>query len=349
MMDSARQVREGEELNWENLEKYLRDNLPEIAKGEMNVSQFHGGHANLTYLLAFGSDELILRRPPFGKIAPGAHDMKREYRVLSKLYKVFPEAPRAYLFSNDESIIGSPFVIVERKTGVVVRTKLLDCFQPFDKARERLTTAMIRTMADLHTVDIEKADLIKLGRPEGFLQRQLGGWAKRWELVKAEGNQQMDEVYKLLSSSVPVPQAVSVIHNDIKLDNVQFQPDNPDKVSAVFDWDMATLGDPLTDLGSTLSYWVEPEFENYEMPVFLSNTFPEKAFLIDKYSEFTGFSMENIKWYEAFAYWKNSIVAAQLYNRYIKGKSTDERMKLFGETYKVMSQFALKMLNGRTA
>lgn len=349
MIDRANEVRKGEELNWDNLEKYLRENLAEMAQGEMKVAQFHGGHANLTYQLTFGSNELILRRPPFGKIAPGAHDMKREYRVLSKLYKVFPQAPRAYLFSDDENIIGSPFVVVEKKTGVVVRTKLIDCFKSFENAEERLTTAMIKTTADLHKVNIEQAELSKLGRPEGFLERQLVGWAKRWELVKAEGNQHMDEVYRLLSSSIPKSQAVSIIHNDIKLDNLQFQPDNPDMVSAVFDWDMATLGDPLVDIGSTLSYWVEPAFNDYDMPVFLSKTFPEKAFLINKYEEFTGFSMENIKWYEAFAYWKNAVVAAQLYQRYVNGQSTDERMKNFGITLKVMAQFALQLMNKKAA
>jgi len=348
MMDSAKEVRKGEELNWNNLESYLKAELPEMSQGEMKVNQFHGGNANLTYQLTFGSTDLILRRPPFGKIAPGAHDMKREYRVLSKLYKVFPEAPRAYLYSDDESIIGSPFVVVEKKTGVVVRTKLIDCFKSFDNAEERLTTAMIKTTAELHKIDIEKADLTKLGRPEGFLDRQLAGWAKRWELVKAEGNTHMDEVYKMLSKSVPEPQAVSIIHNDIKLDNLQFQPNNPDKVSAVFDWDMATLGDPLVDIGSTLSYWVEPKFEKYDMPVFLSKTFPEKAFLISKYEEFTGFSMKNIKWYEAFAYWKNAIVAAQLYQRYVSGKSTDERMKNFELTYKVMAEFAFQLLTEKS-
>jgi len=349
MFDSAKEVRKGEELNWDNLEDYLRAKLPDMVQGEMKVSQFHGGHANLTYLISFETIELILRRPPFGKIAPGAHDMKREYRVLSKLYKEFPEAPRAYLYSDDESIIGSPFVILERKTGVVVRTELIDCFKPFDRAEKRLTTAMIKTMADLHAVDIDKADLTKLGRPEGYLDRQLKGWAKRWELLNIDGNKEIEEVYKLLSNSIPNPQRVSIVHNDIKLDNCQFQPDNPDNVSAVFDWDMATLGDPLVDIGSTLSYWVEPAFKKYDMPVFLSETFPEKALLIKKYEEFTGFSMERIKWYEAFAYWKNAMIAAQLYKRYLNGKSTDIRMKKFGLVLSVMSKFALNLLNEETA
>ncbi len=343
-MDTAKEIRKGEALDWQKLEAYLRSELPDFTTGEMSVSQFHGGHANLTYLLKFGDTELVLRRPPFGKIAPGAHDMKREYRVLAKLYKSYPKAPRAYLFCDDESIIGAKFVVVERKRGVVVRYDLLDCFKGFDKPEERLTTAMIKATAELHKVDIEKADLTKLGRPEGFLQRQLSGWAKRWELVNNEENKVMDEVFAALSATVPTPQVVSIIHNDIKLDNCQFQADNPDEVTAVFDWDMATLGDPLIDIGSTLSYWYEPFFEQFDMPVALSKTFPKKEFLIEKYEEYSGFSMENIDWYHAFSYWKGAVVAQQLYSRYLNGKSKDERIKKFGTAAKVMGLFAKKIL-----
>ena len=344
MIDTAKEVRQGEELNWDKLETFIRANLPEMIQGKMEVSQFHGGHANLTYLLTFPSTEIILRRPPFGNIAPGAHDMKREYRVLSKLYKVFNEAPRAYLFCDDDSIIGAPFVLLERKRGVVVRTELLDCFKPFDRAEERLTTAMVAAMAKLHTVDVDAADLSKLGRPEGFLERQLSGWSKRWQLIDSDGNKDMNTVLDMLSKSIPKPQAVSIIHNDIKLDNCQFQADNPDQVTAIFDWDMTTLGDPLVDLGTTLSYWVEPYFDNFRLPVSLDKSFPEKAFLLRKYEEFTGFSLERIDWYHAFAYWKGAVVAAQLYNRYLNGETKDERMKKFGQAVIAMADIAKQIL-----
>lgn len=343
-MDQAKEIRKGEELDWPKLESYLRSALPNETKGELVVSQFHGGHANLTYLLKFGEIELVLRRPPFGKIAPGAHDMKREYRVLSKLYKVFPQAPQAYHFSDDESIIGSPFVVMERKRGEVVRRELIDCFKPFENAEERLVTAMIKAQAELHQVDFGKADLSKLGRPEGFLERQLQGWTKRWELSKEEGKHDMDDALVLLSKSIPVPQATSIIHNDIKLDNCQFQADDPDKVTAIFDWDMATLGDPLVDLGSTLSYWYEPSFEKYDMPVTLAKTFPGKKFLIEKYAEFTGFSMERMDWYEAFAYCKAGVITAQLYQRFVNGKSTDPRMEKFGSMSKIFGTYAKRLM-----
>ncbi len=343
-MDKAKEIRKGEALDWEKLENYLRAELPKEATEKMEVAQFHGGHANLTYLLKLGETELVLRRPPFGKIAPGAHDMKREFRVLSKLYKAFPAAPRAYLYCEDDSVIGAPFVVMERKRGVVVRYALLDCFKPFDRPEERLTTAMVKSIAQLHTVDVDKADLSKLGRPDGFLERQVKGWKQRWDLVKTGDTSAMDTVFDLLSADIPKPQAASIIHNDIKLDNCQFQPDNPDEVTAVFDWDMATIGDPLVDIGTTLSYWYEPYFKDYDLPISLTEDFPSKEFIINKYAEFTGFDMDQINWYQAFAYWKGGVVGTQLYHRYVNGQSTDERMKQFGGTAKLFGTFAKKIL-----
>ncbi len=339
-MDQAKGIRKGEELDWRILEEYLRGQIPDL-KGEMTVGQFHGGHANLTYLVKFGETELVVRRPPFGKIAPGAHDMKREYRVLSKLYKVFPQAPRAYHLCMDEEVIGARFVVMERRKGVVVRYKVLDCFKEFENVEERLSTAMIQTQANLHKVDVEEAGLTKLGRPEGFVQRQLEGWTKRWNLSKTEENRNMEEVIQILGSDVPKPQSVSIVHNDIKFDNCQFQANNPDKVTSIFDWDMTTLGDPLVDFGTTLSYWIEPRLEGFKnLPVTLKGNFPYKDFLKEKYADFTGFSLEKVAWYESFAYWKGAVIAQQLYKRFVDGATKDQRMANFGESAKAMAWLA---------
>jgi len=342
-MDTAKEIRAGEGLDWDKLEVYLRVNLPELS-GEMTVGQFHGGHANLTYLVSFGDTELVVRRPPFGKIAPGAHDMKREYRVLSKLYKHFSTAPRAYHLCEDETIIGAKFVVIERRTGVIVRYELLDCFKEFDRAEERLTDAMIRAQVDLHQIDYAAADLTRLGRPEGFLERQLMGWAKRWELSKTTENKGMDKILSLLQKSIPKTQQVSIIHNDIKFDNCQFQPNNPDKVTSFFDWDMCTLGDPLVDFGSTLSYWPEPFLEQFNLPVMLAGNFPTKTFLIEKYAAYSGLDMSELDWYQGFAYWKGAVIAQQLYARYLKGESTDPRMEKFGRTAGAFIAFVLDLL-----
>ena len=342
LMDSAKEIRKGEALDWDKLEGYLSTQLPEL-KGKMEIAQFHGGHANLTYLLTFGDTELVLRRPPFGKIAPGAHDMKREYKVLSKLYKHFAPAPRAYHLCEEESVIGAKFVVIERKRGVIVRYKLLDCFKEMENAEARIADAMIRAQAELHLVDYEKADLSNLGRPVGFLERQLGGWSKRWNMSKTEESQAMDDILLWLQSSVPTTQHVSIIHNDIKPDNCQFQPDNPDLVTAIFDWDMCTLGDPLIDFASTLSYWPDDRIDptKYpDLPVTLQGNFPHKQFLIDKYQEYTAFDLSRLPWYEVFAYWKGAVIAQQLYKRYVDGQTTDERMKKFGISAKALVDLA---------
>ena len=344
-MDKAKEIRTGEALDWEKLEAYLRVQLPELS-GEMTVAQFHGGHANLTYLVQFGDTELVVRRPPFGKIAPGAHDMKREFRVLSKLYKHYHRAPRAYHLCEDESIIGAKFVVLERRAGVVVRTEVIDCFKPFENVEERLVDAMVKAMAELHLVDFEAADLTKLGRPEGFMERQLAGWSKRWELSKSTENKDMDVVLEKLQGSIPKAQRVSIIHNDIKLDNCQFQPDNPDVVTSIFDWDMCTLGDPLIDFATSLSYYPGKKTKRFEnLPVQLKGDFPTKEFLIQKYQEYTGLSIDNINWYEAFANWKGAVVAQQLYKRYLDGATKDKRMAGFGQTVKEMAIIAREILD----
>lgn len=215
-MTDVQHIREGEELKWDALEPYLRSVLSDI-DGEMSVGQFHGGHANLTYLIKFGEKEFVLRRPPFGKIAPGAHDMKREYKVLSKLYKFLPQAPRAYHLCMDEDIIGAKFVIIERRQGVVIRKKFPKEFKKFENVNQRLTDALLKATADLHTVNVEEADLSQLGRPDGFAARQVEGWYNRWNLSKTEENKDMENVFNKISAHIPAPQAVAIIHNDLNL------------------------------------------------------------------------------------------------------------------------------------
>lgn len=345
-MDKAGNVRKGEQLNWEKLESYLRAELPEL-KGKMSVQQFHGGHANLTYLINFGETELVVRRPPFGKIAPGAHDMKREYKVLSKLYKHFQPAPRAYHLCEDDSVIGAKFVVLERKQGVVVRTKMLDCFKELEKPEERITDAMIKAQAELHLVNYEKANLSNLGRPARFVERQLAGWSKRWHLSKTDSSSAMDDILAWLEKDIPKTQRNSIIHNDIKPDNCQFQSDNPDKVTAIFDWDMCTLGDPLIDLGTTLSYWPDNRIDTSkypDLPVTLAGDFPPKSFLKEKYAAYTGFDLSRMKWYEVFAYWKGAVIAQQLYKRYVDGQTKDERMRRFGQSANAMVDLIIKII-----
>ena len=326
-------IRPGEALDWESLEAYLRPLLPG-AEGPFSVAQFHGGHANLTYLVRFGEREFVLRRPPFGKIAPGAHDMRREYRVLSALHPFFAPAPRAHLLCVNDAVIGADFVVMERRSGVVIRTGLPDGFTDADKPR--LTDALMKVCADLHLVDVSAAGLDELGKPAGFAARQLRGWQKRWALAKTEDNPDMDRLFEKLGEDVPAPQRVSIVHGDLKFDNCQFQAGAPDRVTSVFDWDMATLGDPLIDLGGLLSFWPDPRLG--KMPAgFLQGDWPEKTYLKEKYAEYSGLDLSRMPWYEALACAKTAVIAQQLYARYVAGATQDKRMAKFGAAAKAFA------------
>lgn len=338
-------VRPSENLNWSQLEDYLRQHLAKT-EGEFSYAQFHGGHANLTYLIRFGEDEYVLRRPPFGKIAPGAHDMKREFRVLSRLWQYFPQAPRAFHLCTDAAVIGSDFVVMQRCNGLVVRNSLPTVFEQQPNANERLSKALMKVCAELHLVDVVQADLLDLGKPENFAQRQLDGWTKRWQLSKTVEIPAMNQLADALAKDVPVPQRVSIVHGDLKFDNCQFQPDDPDNVTAVFDWDMATLGDPLIDLGGLLSFWPDPELPANKLPVkLLEGSWPTKEWLKNRYAEFTDINLDRMPWYEAFAYLKTAVIAQQLYARYAAGDTKDERMEKFGELVALFAKLGFHKLN----
>jgi aminoglycoside phosphotransferase (APT) family kinase protein len=335
-------IRQGEELDWPRLESYMRKELPELA-GEMTVSQFHGGHANLTYLLKFGEQELVLRRPPFGKIAPGAHDMRREYRVLNGLSTFFAPAPAPYLLCTDDAIIGSDFIVMQRREGIVIRNKMPSCFAAVPDAANRLSAALMKVCADLHLVDVDAAGLQELGKPTGFAERQLRGWAKRWNLSKLEDNPDMDALMEALNVDVPAPQRVSIVHGDLKFDNCQFQTDDPDLVTSVFDWDMATLGDPLFDLAGLLSYWPEKNPEDIPFPLLIGD-WPDKAWLKEQYAAFSGLDLSRMGWYEAFACYKSAVIVQQLYARFVAGATKDPRMAKFGEVAKSFARLGRKKL-----
>ena len=260
--------------------------------------QFPGGHANLTYLLRFGSRELVLRRPPFGPVAPGSHDMVREHKVLSRLWEYFAPAPRAYLLCEDESVIGARFFVMERRRGVVARLKVPEELAHHEDVARRVSFALVDAMAELHAVDYEKAGLADLGRPEGFAARQLAGWKKRFELAKDAPLPRFDEVHARLASTLPAASRASLVHNDLKLDNCQFDPADPDRVASIFDWDMTTLGDPLVDLGTLLGYWAEPDDSADRSPTnALTNQpgFPTRRELAERYAARCDVPLERIQ------------------------------------------------------
>jgi len=331
-------VRAGENLEWPRIEEYCRERLPPAVDtaGPFEVLQFPNGSANLTYLMRFGTTELVLRRPPFGTLAPGAHDMKREYRVLSRLWRVFDAAPRAYLFCDDPAIGGADFFVMERRCGEVIRGVIPVSMRDHEHVGHRVGMALIERIAEFHGLDPAAADLTRLGRPDGFVARQLRGWKQRWDLVADDRyNAGMTELHTRLEAALPEPQRVSLVHNDLKLDNCMFDPADPDRVTSFFDWDMTTLGDPLVDVGTLLNYWPDPKdsvaekrFNHLGME---RMGLPARAEIVERYGQRSGLDLSAIGWYEAFALWKTATVIQQLHHRWKMGDSSDPRMETVAE------------------
>ena len=322
--DDTIPVRVGDELDWAALERHLRAHL-DLPATPMAVRQFDGGRANLTYRLRFGELVLVLRRPPFGTIAPGAHDMGREHRVLATLWQAYPRAPRALLFCADEDLIGAPFFVMEHRSGVVIRTEVPAALRQHADVGRRAFLALVDAMADLHQVDPAVAGLADLGRADGFMARQLAGWDRRWHLVAPpDAPPTMAEVRTILERAIPAPQRASLIHNDLKLDNCQFDPSDPDHVTTVFDWDMATVGDPLADLATLLvsSYGADGRPNASGAAVGIGS----RGDAVARYAAATGIDVTPLDWYEAFACWKTAVVIQQLAHRYAHGDAHDDRL-----------------------
>jgi aminoglycoside phosphotransferase (APT) family kinase protein len=324
-------VRPEEQLDLSRLEPYLREQLEE--HGAFEVRQFGGGHANLTYLVRFDDREYVLRRPPLGPVAERSHDMKREHTVLSRLFAVFPLAPRSYHLCTDHAVVGSDFVIEERKHGIAIRKDLPPRYHGDAVFGERLGDALIATLAQLHRVDVDAARLADLGHPDGYVERQLQGWAKRWDAARTSGTVDASDLLAWMRAHRPVPVAASLVHNDFKLDNMLLDPNDPARIVALLDWDMCTYGDPLMDLGYVLALWPQagdpPAFRLWGMPTWRDG-FPTRQGVVDRYARATGFDCSAIGWYHVFNLFRFAAILQQIYKRYDAGQTHDERFKAFG-------------------
>ena len=313
---------------------YLQGRLPGVSPA-MNIRQFSGGNANLLYLIEFDDAAYVLRRPPFGKIAPGSHDMEREFRVLSRLNRVYPLAPKVFELCEDPDVIGAPFLLMEYKPSIVIRTVLPDALAG-DLARcRRLGETIIDSMAMLHRVDPVEADLADLGSPDGYLRRQIEGWQRRWTAVADGSRPDMERVIQWLHDNLPTSGRPALLHNDFKLDNMLLSPDDPSQCIGVVDWDMCTRGDPLAELGFLLNYWGEPGdprdwIDAASMPTW-NPGFPSRAEAIERYASKTGFDMETLPWHRVFGPFKLAVILQQIWSRYLRGESTNDRFRTFGD------------------
>lgn len=342
-LDEAVAVRPGEELPVAALQAYLSEHLPGTA-GPLVVEQFAQGHSNLTYLLRAGDKELVLRRAPFGNQVKSAHDMAREFRVLSKLWAVYPPAPRPYLFCDDPAVLDVPFYLMERRRGVILRRRLPAALTIDPTAARSLSLALIDSLASLHAIDYAAAGLGDLGKPEGYVARQVSGWLDRYTKSRTDDIVSMDRVARWLAENQPPESGAALIHNDFKYDNVVLDPTDLARVVAVLDWEMATVGDPLMDLGTTLGYWVEAGDSqglrwHATGPTDLPGSLTRRE-LVDRYAERTGRDVTNVLFYYVFGLYKIAVIVQQIYARYVRGHTRDARFAQLNELVAVLAEQA---------
>jgi aminoglycoside phosphotransferase (APT) family kinase protein len=332
-MNETIEQREGEALDAAKVESFLRDMIPGL-EGEMGIRQFPSGHSNLTYLVTFGSRELVLRRPPFGRKAKTAHDMNREYRILSALESVYPYCPRPLSYTQDPEIMGCSFYVMERIKGIILRKDFPSSLQLSSDDVTRLCKNLIKVLYELHSVDYDAIGLGDFGKPKGYVERQVRGWNKRYRAARTPDVPDCEATMSWLEEKMPADtDQPCLIHNDFKFDNVVLDPAEPLKIIGVLDWEMTTLGDPLMDLGGSLAYWIE---SGDPKEVQLARMLPTNADgaltrreLADYYEKLSGRTMRHYDFYRCFGLFRLAGIAQQIYYRFYHGQTQDQRFQKF--------------------
>ncbi len=348
-IDQATTPRSGEELPWKSLQTFLSDTLPEAGRIE-EIAQFPGGASNLTYLVRTGSAEFVLRRPPFGTKAATAHDMGREYRVLSRLRRVFPYCPEPVAFCDDHSVLGEPFYLMRRIRGLILRRDLPAGFSLAPDRAAGLCRNLVGVHLELHRVDYVDAGLEDLGKPEGYTSRQVEGWSRRYSDARTADVPDNRGLMEWLRSNQPgEPGSGAVIHNDFKFDNVVLDPSDL-SVVGVLDWEMATLGDPLMDLGCSLAYWVQaddpaPLQQLRMMPTHLPGMMTRRQ-ILDCYAAGSGLDTGDFRFYYVFGLFRLAVIVQQIYFRFSNGQTTDRRFAGFGQLCTLLSGHADAVIRG---
>ncbi|WP_455663283.1 phosphotransferase family protein [Pradoshia sp.] len=344
-------VRAGEELHIERLEAYLRTRIEGLPNNKLEIEQFSAGHSNLTYQLRMGEWQAVLRKPPLGPVAPKAHDMEREFTILSDLSQVFDPAPKPMFFSDDLEVVGSPFFVMERKRGYVFDTEIPEGVTPSRELFQNLSKEMVKRLADLHQIPYEETKLAAMSKPDGFMERQTYGWIKRYEKARTHEVDAAEDVAKWLASHIPKRSDAAIIHYDYKLNNAMFTHDGM-QMSGLFDWEMTTVGDPLADLGVALSYWTskdDPEFLQKGLgkeSITNREGFYSREKFLDEYARLSGRDVTDMKFYMVFAYFKLAGICQQIYYRYHRGQTQDERFKHLHVYVKGLIEHAAQVMRG---
>jgi aminoglycoside phosphotransferase (APT) family kinase protein len=348
IIDHPRAVRAGEELPVARLLAYLESHLPELV-GPLTVEQFPSGFSNLTYLLRIGDRELVLRRPPVGAKIKTAHDMGREYRILTRLQPVYSKAPQPLLFCDDEAVLGAPFYVMERVTGVILRAQPPQGIELSPEVMRGLSETFIENLAEIHSIDYDAAGLSELGSPQGYVKRQVEGWTRRYENARTGEVREIEQLSEWLLQHLPADSTrAALIHNDYKFDNLLLSPEDLQRVVAVLDWEMATIGDPLMDFGTSLGYWVEvtdpEEWQRYGFGLTNRPGSLTRLELLDEYEKHTGRHIDDPVFYFAYGLLKIAVIVQQIYSRYQKGLTRDPRFAGLGGLVKACGLLAQRAI-----
>ncbi len=346
-IDQSVEIRKGEELDLAKVETFLKDTLKDL-HGAIQIRQFPSGFSNLTYSVQVGDREMILRKPPHGKKAKTAHDMSREYRILKALKPVFPYVPEALVYSEDPSVVGSPFYVMERIKGTILRRELPPGLLSKQETG-RLCENLMDVLCKLHGLDHVAIGLDGFGKPEGYVRRQVAGWSSRYRDAKTPDAPDYEQVMQWLHDHMPADsQRPAVIHNDFKFDNVVLNPENPLEIIGVLDWEMATIGDPLMDLGASLAYWVNRDDPDTLQLIRMLPTNAEGMMrrdeLVALYLAKTGLKPVSFDFYLCFGFFRLAVIAQQIYYRFYHGQTKDKRFAMLIVAVQVLEQAAKELI-----
>jgi len=345
--DPTRPPRPGEELDTARLEEYLRQVRPDLT-GPVAIAQFPSGHSNLTYLVRAGGEELVLRRPPAGKKPKSGHDMHREWVMLSALHGPFPYAPEPVAYCEDPAVLGAPFFLMRRIRGLILRRDLPPDLHLEPGAMRALCERLIDVHRELHALDYHELGLEGLGHPEGYVERQIEGWSRRYRDARTPDVPDFEEVMAWLAEHRPPERGTSVIHNDYRFDNVVLDPGDPLRIVGVLDWEMATIGDPLMDLGASLAYWVEeddpPDLQAIRLvPTHLPGALTRQE-LVQRYLEGTRIELDDFSFYYVYGLFRLAGIAQQIYYRFYHGQTADPRFGRLGQAVHVLEHAARRVM-----
>ncbi|MBB2497208.1 phosphotransferase family protein [Aquipseudomonas ullengensis] len=352
LTDQSTGIRDGEELDSAIIDQYLKAHIPGLV-GEPRISQFPGGASNLTYLLEYPNQEFVLRRPPFGHKAKSAHDMGREFRILNQLNDGFPYCPKAYVHCTDDSVIGAEFYVMQRVNGIILRTDMPAELNFSTEQTRELCKSFIDKLVDLHNVDYQACGLADLGKPEGYVKRQIEGWTDRYEKAMTPDAPTWEPVKAWLREKMPADHhKPSIVHNDYRLDNVILDPNNPAQIIGVLDWELTTIGDPLMDLGNTLAYWIDA---TDPAPMQLMRRQPSNApgmlsrqEFVDYYAARAGIQIDNFDFYYTYGLFRLAGIVQQIYYRFFHGQTKDKRFAQFIMMNKLLEHAALQVIGKST-